>query len=437
MTAPIDNLERDLTIWLEAEGQVRAPDWLHDAAIGTAVHTRQRAGWLVRLRSTWVGSDRPGHRRRFALGLAVAVGSLVLVLVAAWLIGSRPAPEPEGIRNGQVLVARQLDSPRAEYLTMDADGSDERRLFEAEDCGQCAWWSPDGRRIMYPETANGRLTTAIVRSDGAAKVVLQPLPGSTVNLGPGGWSPDGSLIALAGWDDTDATRRGIYVATPEGTELRQVSRSTDGRPHDWTTFSPDGSRILYIATDADGPSNGGIAGDLRVVTVDGTEDRQVNPVGTKVVASVRVGRPMDWSPDGGQIVFAAIEGDLDAGRSAVFLANGDGTGARRISDWSTRTTSVDWAPEGPWVLAGDSNDGIEAMWLIDARSAERRDLWSSTADDPACCGTWSPDGELILFERGPSGSRDLWTMRPDGTVVQRVTHLPADYVWYSWAPAAD
>jgi Tol biopolymer transport system component len=77
------------------------------------------------------------------------------------------------------------------------------------------------------------------------------------------------------------------------------------------------------------------------------------------------------------------------------------------------------------------------MWLIDARSAERRDLWSSTADDPACCGTWSPDGELILFERGPSGSRDLWTMHPDGTVVQRVTHLPADYVWYSWAPAAD
>ena len=322
MTAPIDRFERDLAGWLETEENVRAPDWLHAAALADALHTRQRPGWLVRLRTSSLGADRPEHRRRrSALAIAVAVGLLLLALGAAWITGSRLSPDPEAVPNGQILVARQFDSPTAEYLTMDADGSGETRLFEAEDCGQCAWWSPDGGRIMYPEIANGRLTTAIVRADGAAKVVLQPLPGSTVNVGPGGWSPDGTLIALAGWDDTDPTRRGIYVATPDGTELRQVSRSADGRPHDWTTFSPDSRHILYIATDQVGPSAGGIAGDLHVVTLDGGEDRQVNPAGTKVVATVRAGRPMDWSPDGEQIVFAAIEGDLDAGRSAVFLAS--------------------------------------------------------------------------------------------------------------------
>jgi hypothetical protein len=433
-----DRFELDVAGWLDGEGGMRAPSWLHDAAIARVVHTPQRPAWLVRLRSVLGRADAPVDRRRGTLlRLVLVLGLAVLALVALWLAvaGYRPAPEP--VRNGRILLARQTTAVDAEYVTLNADGTDELRLFTARDCGQCAWFSPDGRRIMLPETANGRLLTAIVRADGAAKVVLQPLPDSTVNLGPGGWSADGSLIALAGWDDTDSSRRGIYVATPDGTELRQVTRSDDGRPHDWTTFSPDGKRLLYIATDAEGPGSGGIAGDLFVVNLDGTGQGQVNPPGTKVVATAREGRPMDWSPTSETIVFAAVEGDLDGGRSAVFVANADGTDARRVSHWSTWALSVDWAPNGTWALSGDRVGGTESIWLLDMASGEQRTLWTSTSVDAACCGTWSPDAALILFQRGPTGARDLWTMRRDGSGVGQVTKKPADYIWYEWGHAIE
>jgi Tol biopolymer transport system component len=434
MTAPNDRFNRNLATWLDSEAEAMAPGWLHEAAMAKAIRTRQRAGWVVRLRGPLGGAEPLRGREQLTLRLVVVLGLLVLLGALVWLVGSQPVP-PSPIRNGQILVARATGGPIAKYYTMNADGSGERLLFDARDCGQCAFWSPDGRWIIYPETSNGRLLTAVVRADGAAKVVLQPLPDSTVNLGPGGWSADGSLIALAGWDDTDPSRRGIYVATPEGTGLRQVSRSLDGRPQDWPAFSPDGSKVLFMSIDDVGPRQGGQAGDLMVVNLDGTDQRRLNPKGTKVVATTRTGRPMDWSPDGDQIAFAAIEGDLDAGRSAVFLVPSTGGEPVRITDPEEWTSSLDWAPHGNSVLAGDTTGGHERIWTVDAATKERRELWTSTADERACCGTWSPDGSLILFQRGPGGRRDLWTMRPDGTVQSQVTRLPADYVWYSWARA--
>ena len=364
--------------------------------------------------------------------MAAVAALLALAGTAIWILGSRPETVPPPIRNGQILVARSTGGPVAEYLTMNADGTNEQLVFEAQQCGQCAFWSPDGTRILLPEVADDRLMTAIIRADGLAKVVLQPLPGSTVNLGPSGWSPDGSLIALAGWDDTNPARRGIYVAAPDGTGLRQVTRSVDGRPHDWATFSPDGSRILFVAQDPAGPSSGGIAGDVMVVNLDGTGMRRLNPEGTKVVATVRVGRPMDWSPDGSMIAFAATEGDLDLGRSAVYLVSADGGNARRATEPGERVQSVEWAPTGNVVLSGDTTGGIDSIWTLDVSNGQQHTLWSSTPDDVACCGTWSPDGRLILFERGQPGRFDLWTMRSDGTAIEQVTRMPADYVWYSW-----
>lgn len=427
-----DRFDLDLTAWIDSETETMAPSWLHESAIARAMRTPQRPGWQVGVGTLWDGPGPSTFERRRLLPLASVVALLALAGGVLWIVGSRPESVLPSVRNGQILVARTTDGPMSQYLTMNPDGSNERLLFEAQECGQCAFWSPDGSSILIPEIADGRLTSAIVRADGAAKVVLQPLPGSTVNLGPGGWSPDSSLVALAGWDDTDPSRRGIYVAAPDGTGLRQVSRSEDGRPHDWTTFSPDGSRILFVAADQVGPSSGGIAGDLMIVNVDGTGQRQINPVGTKVVATVRAGRPMDWSPDGLRIAFAATEGNLDDGRSAVYLVSTDASGPVRTTDPQDWVNSVDWAPSGNLILSGDTTGGTDSIWTLDASSGERHILWMSRPNDSACCGAWSPDGQLILFARGQPNRLDLWTMRADGTVVAQVTRTPADYVWYSW-----
>ncbi len=432
---PDDRFPGTVADWLEAEARGPAPEWLHEAAMASAVRVRQRPAWAVRLGGWWAGGPPEAVvRRERGLRLAVVLAGLILALIAVAAIGARRA-EPSPIRNGSILVGREGVGTSTRYLTMEPDGSSEHGFFEApaHECGQCAFLSPDGTRIMIPEVSGERLTTAIIRADGSAKVVLLPFPDTTVNLGPGGWSADGSHIALSGWDDTDPTRRGIYVARLDGTELRQLTHSDDGRGHDWPIFSPDGTKLLFIAQDPVGAPQGGFDGDLFVINLDGSGLRRLNPAGTKVHATASMGRPMDWSPDGSRIVFAVIEGDLAQGRSASFIVPAVGGEAVRRSAWTTWDVSVEWSPVGDWILAGGIGSSNESIRIARPDGGAERELWPAGSSDPACCGTWSPNGELILFQRGPTDRRDLWTMNPAASDLTQITDLPARYIWYAWA----
>ena len=190
---------------------------------------------------------------------------------------------------------------------------------------------------------------------GMAKVVLQPLARSTLNLGPGGWSADGGLIALDGVgrhrsEPTRDLRREARRA-----DLRQVSRSLDGRAQDWATFSPDGSRLLFVATRS-GPTGGGIAGDLMVV----------NLTARASGSSTRQER-RSWSPSGpagrwtgrptGRRSPSPRSRATWMGRSAVFVVEADG-GEPDGSRTGGRGPSASTGPRrATWILSGDTTAG--------------------------------------------------------------------------------
>lgn len=50
--------------------------------------------------------------------------------------------------------------------------------------------------------------------------------------------------------------------------------------------------------------------------------------------------------------------------------------------------------------------------------------------------TWSPDSQTLLFIRREytAGVTDLWTVSVDGTGLDQVTDLPAEYSGYRWLP---
>jgi Tol biopolymer transport system component len=336
--------------------------------------------------------------------------------------------------NGRILLARETTGPKAEYLTVRPDGTDEVKFLEASECGQCTFWSPDGSRIMMPLVVEGRLRAAIIVPDRTGQFVLA-FPGETLFLGPGDWSPDGRQIAFQGFDPSDLSRAGIYIAASDGSALRRVSTSTDGRTHDWPRFSPDGRRIVFLAVDADtAPAGRGFAGDLFMVTTEGGVPHQLNPPGTKVVATGTTGHMVDWSPDGRQLVFAAIEGPLADGRSSVFRVDADGGVPVRISDFGQWLVSVEWSPDGKWIAYGEVASGNESTWIAHPDGTGVRQLTGPGTSLVGCCATWSPVGTRLLFQRGTVGSRDLWTMDLTGNVLDQITRKPASYIWYSWAP---
>ena len=46
---------------------------------------------------------------------------------------------------------------------------------------------------------------------------------------------------------------------------------------------------------------------------------------------------------------------------------------------------------------------------------------------------WSPDGSRILFTRSTDGNFDIYTIKPDGTDVRRMTTFPANDAHAVWS----
>ena len=423
--------------WLEDEAAGAAPPELHAGAMRAARQIRQRPAWLVAVRGGLDAGPRVSGRivpvRTIIVVLALLLLAAVVVVAAGRLLNNQPL---FGAANGRIMVAHETVDG-ADYVTVQADGTGAVTFMHADECGQCTFWSPDGRRIMIPFVPSGdRLGTAIIDPDGTNRVEV-PFPDDTLFLGPGDWSADSRLIALEGFDPNDPTRPevGVYVAAADGSGLRQVTSSTDGRFHGWPSFSPDGRRLAFLAKDRDPPMIGAAAGDLFVVNVDGSGLRPINPMGTKVVFTGTTGRPIDWSPDGRQVLFAAVEESLDrSGRSAAYLIDldVDDAEATRISEFGSWLATVEWSPDGNWVLYGEIDAPNAPTWIARPDGSDPRQLTGRGAPVPGCCATWSPDSTRLLFKRTVPGGSDLWTMDLSGNLLDQITNDPGAYVWYSW-----
>jgi Tol biopolymer transport system component len=434
---PRDSFETTLARWLDEEATGTAPASLHDDAIKAMRAVRQRPMWLVAVRGgVVVPRSRVAGRGRLAMRYVLVILALALLAAALAIVGAGRLSDNDSlsrVTNGRIMFARERTGTKPEYVTVRPDGTDEVRFLEADGCGQCTFWSPDGSRIMIPMVVENRLRTAVVAPDGSGQVVLA-FPGETLFLGPGDWSPDGQQIALEGFDESNPSLAGIFIAAPDGSGLGRVTTTSDGRTHNWPKFSPDGRRIVYIAPDLENPTGFDLAGDLFIVGTDGRGPRQVNPAGSKALVTGNVGQAIDWSPDGRQLVFAAIDGPLEVGRSAVFVVGADGGDPVRISDFGTQLISVEWSPDSQWITYGEIGSANELTWIARPDGTGARQLTGPGTSVRGCCATWSPDATRLLFQRFDGTARDLWTMDVNGNVLDQITHNPGTYTWYSWAP---
>jgi Tol biopolymer transport system component len=174
--------------------------------------------------------------------------------------------------------------------------------------------------------------------------------------------------------------------------------------------------------------NGRIAFDT-----DGPAIEAVNPDGSGR-ALLAVPSPSErsnspaWSADGAKFAFT--------GWSDVFTINADGTGQRSIpSDYDPHTVS--WSPDGARLAFDTTVCGghqcFSDIWLVNANGTGQTTL-VCCANEPA----WSPDGQRIAFSRvtatdpncttpGCQQLRDVFTVRPDGTDLKRLTHTTYPY----------
>lgn len=247
------------------------------------------------------------------------------------------APRATNLR-GKILFIREGGKySEVTVFTAAANGTDVRRL---SDFGEGPRFSPDGTEVMMagPTSDGQRITAGIIHSDGSHLQTI-PLRDPSLNLGVGAWAPDGKRLALEGWDDSDPDRNGVYlVGVPDGRGLLRLTKHPD---HDIPMdFSPDGSQIVFLRAE---PDTDPVTGSLYVVNVDGTGLHRITPPGLDVGATAR------WSPKGKEIVFSGLPTEPQGSIRAV---QPDGSGLGKVFEDPKGGTAAapTWSPDGHKIM---------------------------------------------------------------------------------------
>jgi len=96
-----------------------------------------------------------------------------------------------------------------------------------------------------------------------------------------------------------------------------------------------------------------------------------------------------------------------------------------------------WSPDGSWIaFSRDSgpHGAQQSLWLVDTNEGTTRRL---TDCRPELCvdvsPAWAPSGELIVFSRLTAKGSSLYTLRPDGSQLTKITDSrSADHP--QWSP---
>ena len=325
------------------------------------------------------------------------------------------------VPGGRILFDRIGPGEVEEFFTIDTDGTDERAIFTQESC-LCTGWSADGTQVWtMGATGHGTWSFTTMAADGSDRQVISP-PIETLNLGPAMPSVDGRWIAFDGWDDTDPSRNGVYLGSPDLTDLHLVTPLPEGTIRtEPFGVTPDGSQVVFFADRGEAEH---AEGDLYVVKADGSGLRQLNPPGsTHSFIHVAAG---SLSPDGRQAAFTVDD--------AVYVAHLDGGDARQITKPAGFTWAVSWSPTGDWITYSHQIGSRSVVSLVRPDGTDQKEISATDGSDEAGGGVWSPDGNYLLVRRHAAGGDDLWIMDLEGTYVVQVTHEPSNYGMYAWAP---
>ncbi len=295
--------------------------------------------------------------------------------------GTKPYDDPRWSADGRISITRFAGNDQTSALDVDltdASGAHPRvvgHVVPGEGKGYDRW-SPDGTRLAIVDRS------AITILGRGAPVTLSPPKGEQWDVSDVmtfGWSPDATAL-LAGLCRpegalcTKSTAIRLVLVPVDGSAPRELAPAD--HPAWGASFSPDGSRIAFAISTADGFQ-------LEVMDADGTHRRVVVPpvgTGTWTYDLVYV-----WSPDGRSIAFHHSTDD----GSGVNSTAGKGLWVKDVdSDAPARTVSSDiavfdiraWSPDGQWILADSFGGDSSHLSAIDVGTGAERILASGTQD---------------------------------------------------------
>jgi len=136
-----------------------------------------------------------------------------------------------------------------------------------------------------------------------------------------------------------------------------------------------------------------------------------------------------WSPDGARL---ACEGDgqADSSLNGVYtIRSSDGGGLTRITNGND--IPIDFSPDGTQLVFGRSSPHCSALYVVDVNAGGVQRITPCGFSDND--GSWSPDGTKIAFEHQGS----LFVVHPDGSGLAKIPLAVAGRYFagdFSWSP---
>ncbi len=241
-----------------------------------------------------------------------------------------------------------------------------------------------------------------MNADGTG-VLSIPEPGNH-SLGDPDLSPDGQKIAFA-----DGAY--IYIMNADGTGLTQLT--TEGYGED-PKFSPDGHKILYH-------DGGAEQFGTWIMNVDGTGRTLLYPTPANAGDYYT-----SFSPDGTKIVFNRSDWN-EPYTERLATMNLNGTGYTELFSGALRPTSPVFTSDGRKIIFA-LEDGASEVSHICSINVDGTGMTQLTTGNYEDVEPKIFDGK-IYFVTTRDGNREIYRMNMDGSGLENVTRNPAEDVF--------
>jgi len=324
-------------------------------------------------------------------------------------------------------------------------------------------WSPDGSRLIYMSSNDGKPEMRLLYLDTGRSFSLAQLsegPGQVV------WSPDGKQVAFSMFVKGEAPTFAKPITPPEGAKWNEGVKVIDRLTFrfDGAGYLRDGTDQIFVLTvdggtprqvtfeeaDLGGPE--WLDNDTLLVSGNLAEDRDLDPIESEIykvelsdnsISPLTTRDGPDFgatvSPDGKTVAYRGFDDQtLSYQQANLYLMDADGSNPREIAaDFPLEFGSIEWAPDGKSLLALCEDHGVLSVYKVDLKGVVSQvvtNVGGASIGRPYADGSFSVSGgkkPVVAYTAGFSDRpSEVATVGMDGKGAKVLTALNADVLPY-------